>query len=72
MKNDGSFVLTSGDPVQKPFGKERRQAHEDDDDDDDGSLSSFTCASRASSRCLQSFFLLFFLNVDRIRDHYPI
>jgi hypothetical protein len=39
LKNDGSFVLTSGDPVQKPFGKEGRQAHEeDDDDDDDGSF----------------------------------
>jgi hypothetical protein len=54
MKNDGSFVLTSGDPVQKPLGKEGRQAHEDDDDDD----GSFELHMRISS--FVSIFAVFF------------
>jgi hypothetical protein len=54
MKNDGSLVLTSGDPVQQPFGKEGRQAHEDDDDDD----GSFELHVRLSS--FVSIFAVFF------------
>jgi hypothetical protein len=53
MKNDGSFLLTSGDPVQKPFGNEGRQAHEDDDDD-----GSFELHVRISS--FVSIFAVFF------------
>jgi hypothetical protein len=64
MKNDGSFVLTSGDPVQKPFGKEGRQAHEDDHDD-----GSFELHVRISS--FVSIFAVFFPLVFPQRRSHP-